>query len=69
MNKLARTRTQSIIDNFRGNPDEFAMLKGVLCASHKFDRDGADAFRELVDAMMLAERLDEIIAETARANA
>lgn len=56
-------RTQSIIDNFRGNDDEFAMLKGVLCADHKFDRESEKAFDELIDSMMIAERMDELQAQ------
>ncbi|KVO56589.1 hypothetical protein [Burkholderia stagnalis] len=55
-----KERTQSIIENFRGNCDEFVMLKGVLCASHQFDSAGDKAYRELIDTLMIAKRMDEL---------
>lgn len=56
-------RTQSIIDNFRGNSDAFAMLKGVLYAPHKLDPVGNKAYRELIDTLMIAMRMDELRAQ------
>ncbi|WP_407972725.1 hypothetical protein ACJ51O_34345 [Burkholderia pyrrocinia] len=56
-------RTQSIIDNSRGNSDEFAMPKGILCAPHEFDPVGNKAYRELIDVLAIAKRMDELRAQ------
>jgi len=58
MNKTERT--QALLDNFKGNKDEFMMLKGVLCAPHGLDSEGSQLFYALFDTIMIAERMDQI---------
>ncbi len=56
-------RTQVMIDDFRGNSDEFAMLKGVLCAGNKMRGSAHEAYIGLFNLLMIASRLDELRAE------
>jgi hypothetical protein len=66
-------RTQIIIDGFRGLPEEFGMLKGLLCVdgiveqgARKAGKDSLDCwaeydhFRNAYDASRIANRMDEI---------
>ncbi len=54
-------RTQALIDNYRGSKDEFAMLKGVLCATHKMNYADELVFEGLLNGLMIAARMDELI--------
>jgi hypothetical protein len=57
-------RTDELLANFRGNPHEFQMLKGILCMDHglklRADRELADS---LFNDLRIASRMDEINAE------
>ena len=55
-------RTQHIIDRFKGKPEEWGMLKGVLCMDHglAYDDPLAVALRETIDTVMVAKRMDEL---------
>jgi hypothetical protein len=58
-----RDRTQKLIDNFRGKPGEFYMLKGILCADHGFDSVADPAYKKInlmFDMVMIAARMDNI---------
>ena len=52
--------TEKLIDYFRGNADEFAMLKGVLCVSHVMGGQDATRWKYFFDTLRIAERMDEI---------
>ena len=54
-------RTQQIIDYYRGLPDEFGMLKGLICATHAMTHADAGAFRELIATAQIAARMDELL--------
>lgn len=54
-------RTQTLIDGYRDNPSEFAMLKGVLFAPHRMSYADQLVFDGLIDGLMIAKRMDEII--------
>ncbi len=56
----AKELTKLVIDRFKDNEDEFAMLKGILCLSHGWDFESSDKLKELVDTKMIAERMDEV---------
>jgi len=58
MNKIDRTKL--LLANFKGNKDEFMMLKGILCAPHGLDPVGVRRFYDLFDTIMIAERMDQI---------
>lgn len=55
-------RTARLLSKFAGLPDEFAMLKGVLCMTHGMVPGTAeyDAADLLFDSDMIAERMDAI---------
>ena len=53
-------RTQVIIEKYRGNKDEYKMLKGILCMNHGWDIEDDMKLHELVDFNMIASRLDEM---------
>ena len=55
-----RERTQIIIEKYRGNKDEYKMLKGILCMNHGWDIKDDMRLYELVDLNMIASRLDEL---------
>lgn len=65
-NKCA-ARTQALIESFRGNADEFAMLKGVLCASHVGNHADKQEFEAIFNGLMIAVRMDENRAENRKA--
>ena len=52
--------TVDLINNFKGNKDEFNMLKGILCANHKLNSEDTKAFNGIFDTLMIAERLDTL---------
>lgn len=59
----AAKRTEAIIENFKGNADEFAMLKGILCLTNgpsRIDYKEYEKFSKLIDTQMIAKRMDEI---------
>jgi hypothetical protein len=69
----AEERTRAIIDGWRGLPEEFGMLKGLLCAGIAIaaaartmtkDRHVIDAEETIIDQhlnrYMIAERMDEL---------
>lgn len=59
--KSARTvRTQALIDGFRGNDNEFAMLKGILCMAHGWSYPETQRLGVLIDSSLIAQRMDEI---------
>lgn len=53
-------RTQMIIDSFKGLTNEWYMLKGVLMASHTLDSKQTRDFDQIVDCMLIAERMDAL---------
>ncbi|MGE8165216.1 hypothetical protein ACQKRQ_34335 [Paraburkholderia sp. NPDC080076] len=55
-----KARTEKLVDYFRGNADEFAMLKGVLCVSHVMEDQDSTRWRYFFDTLRIAERMDEI---------
>jgi len=55
-----KQRTALIIEKFKDNADEFKMLKGVLCMDHGWDSHGWSLLSELIDTVMIAERMDAI---------
>lgn len=56
----AKKNTEMLLHLYRPMPDEYAMLHGVLCASHALDREGQNLFDTPYDSMMIARRMDEI---------
>lgn len=59
--KSARTvRTQALIDGFRGNDNEFSMLKAVLCMAHGWSYPETQRLGVLIDSSLIAQRMDEI---------
>ncbi|WP_334042672.1 hypothetical protein [Burkholderia ambifaria] len=58
-------RTQALIDQFRGNPGEFYMLKGVVCAGFRFDDEVWGVYSELIDLVLIAQRMEAITAGSA----
>ncbi|SDG92017.1 hypothetical protein SAMN05216466_10656 [Paraburkholderia phenazinium] len=53
-------RTQTMIDDFRGAPHEFQMLKGVLCMAHQWPEADRTRFYRTIDIVMVAQRMDAI---------
>ncbi|MGX5872936.1 hypothetical protein MJ547_04140, partial [Burkholderia gladioli] len=53
-------RTNALIDAFRGLPDEFTMLKGVLCAPNGWVSADSKRFNMLIDLTSIASRMDAI---------
>lgn len=53
-------RTNALIDAFRGLPDEFTMLKGVLCAPNGWTLDDSKRFNALIDTRLIAARMDAL---------
>ncbi|HDR9283681.1 TPA: hypothetical protein QDB45_005295 [Burkholderia vietnamiensis] len=53
-------RTNALIDAFRGLPDEFTMLKGVLCAPNGWTLDDSKRFNALIDTTSIAARMDAL---------
>lgn len=66
-------RTQIIIDGFRGLPDEFGMLKGLLCVDGVVSNGARDLgkdyldqwaernhFHNAYDSVLIAARMDEL---------
>ncbi|KKK89962.1 hypothetical protein LCGC14_1145100 [marine sediment metagenome] len=53
-------RTQVIIEKYRGNKDEYKMLKGILCMNHGWDTEDDMKLCELVDLDMIVSRLNEL---------
>ncbi|HDR8994410.1 TPA: hypothetical protein QDB01_000287 [Burkholderia vietnamiensis] len=57
-NRIARTN--ALIDAFRGLPDEFTMLKGVLCAPNRWSIDDSKRFNAMIDLSLIAARMDAL---------
>ncbi|MFM0341156.1 hypothetical protein [Paraburkholderia fungorum] len=55
-----KVRTEKLIEYFKGNADEFAMLKGVLCVSHVMEGQDTTRWKYFFDTLRIAERMDEI---------
>lgn len=53
-------RTHKLIDNYRGLPGEFDMLKGVLCMDHSLNGYSLESANGLFDRLEIARRMDEI---------
>lgn len=51
-------RTELLLAGFQGNPDEFMMLKGVLCAPLGLDFADELRLRKFFDYSMIAARMD-----------
>lgn len=60
---VCQLRTQQILDYFKGMPDEFLLLKGLLIAQHPFNWADGKAIRTAYDGGMVATRMDAINAE------
>jgi hypothetical protein len=58
-------RTRTLLARFAGLPDEFVMLKGVLCASHGLVGTDSKRYAALFDSAMIATRMDAMNAEAA----
>lgn len=56
--RSAEEQTAAILANFRGNTDEFCMLKGILCMTHGLQWDEAAQLRKSIDMGMIAARMD-----------
>ena len=57
-------RTETLLSLFRGNNDEFTMLKGVLCASHGLTGAANKRYAELFDSHLIAVRMDALNADS-----
>ncbi|MGX5872937.1 hypothetical protein MJ547_04145, partial [Burkholderia gladioli] len=54
------TRTQAMLDDFRGSATEAQMLAGVLTMAHKWSDADRIRFYRTVDTTMIAKRLVEL---------
>lgn len=54
------TRTQAMLDDFRGSQNEAQMLAGVLTMAHKWTDADRVRFYKTVDTTMVANRLIEL---------
>lgn len=59
-------RTEKLLAGFSGNPDEFMMLKGVLCAPLGLDYSDECRLRDFFDYSMIAARMDAMNAAAIR---
>lgn len=60
-------RTAALLARFRGNPDEFYMLKGVLCMGHGDNtREDERLINSVFDLVAIAERMDELNGRTVK---
>lgn len=59
---VSKKNTEALLASFRGLDDEFAMLKGVLCAGHALDYASPShkKFYAVFNGNMIAARMDEI---------
>lgn len=55
-----KARTEALIDHFRGLPQEFGMLKGVLCATHVMEGQDSTRWLYFFDTLRIAGRMDEL---------
>ncbi|HDR9033327.1 TPA: hypothetical protein QDB07_000776 [Burkholderia vietnamiensis] len=53
-------RTTGLIDRFRDLPNEFYLLKGVLCATNGWSFDDSKRFNALIDTTLIAARMDAL---------
>ncbi len=53
-------RTQLVINNLKGSHNEFSKLQGILCMNHGWDYESVASSRDLVNFIMIAQRMDEI---------
>lgn len=53
-------RTNDLIDRFRGLPNEFYLLKGVLIATNGWGFDDIKRFNALIDTSLIAARMDAL---------
>lgn len=58
------SRTRVLLAGFRGNADEFKMLKGVLCMDHGQEYSTQKQIMRLFNLHLIAARMDEMNAET-----
>jgi hypothetical protein len=59
----ATKRTEAILANFKGNADEFAMLKGLLCMEigpGRIDYKEYGRVSKFIDTQLIAQRMDEM---------
>lgn len=56
-------RTTKLLTTFRSYPDEWKLLKGVLCMTHGMDCSESIQAGLLFDSIRIAERMDEILNE------
>lgn len=52
--------TANLIDYFRGNADEFAMLKCVLCLSYVMEGQDATRWKYFFNELRIVACMDEI---------
>lgn len=60
MDAERKARTVGLLAYFLGNPDEFAMLKGVLCMGHLPGGHSDPVIDACFDNIMIATRMDAI---------
>lgn len=53
-------RTTALLDQLRGNPDEFAMLKGILQMTFRLGTEEFYVVTEVFDMQMISDRMDVI---------
>ena len=56
-------RTRMILDRERGKPHEFSRLHVLLCMDFGWEAQDQQKLQELIDGVMIAARMDEIIAD------
>ena len=57
-------RTDALLKRMHGLRDEFAMLKGVMCACHQQVYPDAALIESMFDNSRIAQRLDQMNRET-----
>lgn len=58
--KAIQRRTQATINYFRGHPEEFKLLHGVLIMAHAWELEESIEFRKIIDSELIAARMDEL---------
>lgn len=48
------------VNKFRGNVNEFTMLKGILCLNHGYAYDQAQRVSAVCDLVVIARRMDDL---------
>lgn len=58
--KQSVINARAIIADFQGNKDEFYMLKGLLCMTHKLEYAQTKKVYKVIDTVTIAQRMDDI---------